>query len=567
MVAYRTFLFAMFWSGLSVAGSFTISADQTVLDVGESAVITVRISDLSTRAEPQWPHLQGWIVRSAGRENAVSFGTGGRERTTIYRYEVLPPGPGKWTIPPLSLKTNVGGLEKVLESNSIAINVRKTDEDGPATLWLTQSLYPPSPYAGQMATWILRIGYASAADDIRMVLPDMGGLLQETGLEPLSLNASEEIDGVTYQVVEKRIPVFALQPGSYTVGPAQATVRVPSSRRSDNFFGIQFGSRGSNRTLTAPGLDVTVRSIETDDRPQNDTGLVGTLRIDANLDRQYLGAGEGAELKLNISGDANLRDLTIPWPQVPDLRFYPSAPSVTLRASKNGAEQAATISTAIVPTTSGTVELPAFDFSWFDPQIGAYNTKTLGPWTIEVAPGAGFDGQSVGVGIVGKQPVQVLGSDILPPRRVRVSLMHRSPASQVPLVAALLLLPLLFIVGGYGTHRVRLRYADPIWRARNQARTRARTSIAEAKTLKPGVEQTARYRAALGRFIADCTDPGASGLSDAGIVAAVEHTPVKEQIVSLLNGWSQARFGGATPVDDGPTLLKLIDTLDGVFPR
>jgi hypothetical protein len=132
---------------------------------------------------------------------------------------------------------------------------------------------------------------------------------------------------------------------------------------------------------------VKILSLPTENRPASFTGAVGQFDLAAETTPTQTAAGDPVTLKLKISGTGNFDRVTAPaveksdaWKTYkPSAKFEPGD-SAGFSGTKNFEQ-------ALVPTQMGKLEIPALEFSYFDPEKKQYVTSTTSSASIEVAPG------------------------------------------------------------------------------------------------------------------------------------------------------------------------------------
>ena len=185
------------------------------------------------------------------------------------------------------------------------------------------------------------------------------------------------VDGQSY----RRFPVlrkllFPTKAGTLTI-PA-ATFRIGLARQGF------FDAGGVVERATQP-LTVTVDPLP--DTP-GFAGAVGRFRASASLDRDVVPLGEAVTLRFRVEGTGNLKWID----RGPDVvlkgaRVFPPQAKSDLKTTPEGIAGSRTWEFVVVPETSGTVEVPALPFSYFDPAAGRIVTAETTPLVLRVEGG------------------------------------------------------------------------------------------------------------------------------------------------------------------------------------
>ena len=190
------------------------------------------------------------------------------------------------------------------------------------------------------------------------------------------------VDGRRYIAERLRTALFPTGPGEFTIGEAflNTTVedRAARGRRRDPFdiFGSdRFGVFRSGRevVLKTDPIQLTVRALPTEGKPDDFSGAVGKFDLSAQADRTELKAGEPITLTVRLSGEGNVK--VVPAPALTDLegfKIYESSSEEESGPVDGRIRGTKTWEWVIVPTTGGEIEIPAVTLSTFDPGAGRY---------------------------------------------------------------------------------------------------------------------------------------------------------------------------------------------------
>lgn len=170
-----------------------------------------------------------------------------------------------------------------------------------------------------------------------------------------------------------------------------------------------------------PTVNITVKPLPAQGKPADFSGMVGDYKFSADFDRTNLKVGEALTLSINIKGDGTPGTVTDPkLPDFSEFRSVPPENNISKKVTGNKVVTTKDIKVFLYPKKKGSFEIPAINYSWFNPAKKKYETATAGPWTIEVEKGdagaeAIFQGPVAGSAspsAVQKQEIESLGSDI-----------------------------------------------------------------------------------------------------------------------------------------------------------
>jgi hypothetical protein len=482
--------------------SIRVEVDKHLVAPQEAVQVTVRLTIDGRAGYSQYapPTMKGLRVSSGGmssqRIEVVNFRIRRRE---AYRYTAIPMRVGKLKIGPAAIR--VGG--KWVRSNTVAITVKRGGGSTNTTPGAPPSDQPPgspgtpSPaprdptapgadgkvlprvflrgvatptkvYVGQqvLARWELYtqsdvLGFRTRKQ------PTTDGFWADDLRSPRRLQfARKVLSGRVYYVAAlAKKALFPQRPGTLTVGPMAAMVRT-----LDSFSG--------SAKRRSEALTIEVLPLPTEGKPKGFAEQnVGRYTLAAMLDRTTVKAGDAVTLKIVIRGAGNLRQLAMPkLGKLAGFKVYEPKAKERIDNSRR-IEGEKVLEYLLLPTRNGELTIPALALDYFDPQAARYRKARSTALTLTVKgklPG----GSPVRSGAKSN----VLGRDIRPPRPAR-KLSHRSPAGPIgPLRLALVLVPLLALLGIAGGERLRARLARQTERSLGRAAARrVREHLAAAK--------------------------------------------------------------------------------------
>ena len=219
--------------------------------------------------------------------------------------------------------------------------------------------------------------------------PQYGGFWVEELETPKGGPSGEPatVAGESYRrFVLARKLLFPTRAGSLMLPAAGFQVSLPRQGFFDNGAVVQRSTK-----------PVTVTVDPLPDEP-GFSGAVGRFVVRSSLDRELVPFGEAATLRFRVEGTGNLKWIDKP----PELalsgaKVYPPQTKSELRATPEGITGARSWEFVVVPETSGTVEIPALRFSWFDPAAGRIVVAETKPLALRVEGGTAAAGGPVPV--------------------------------------------------------------------------------------------------------------------------------------------------------------------------
>jgi len=194
--------------------------------------------------------------------------------------------------------------------------------------------------------------------------------------------------GEDYRYVILRTTVlYPQKTGELSIEPL--TLDVPIDVRSNrrDFFGRFLNTR-VNKTISAGRRTIDVKPLPLENRPEDFTGAVGYFDFDTSISRTELDAQESLEYSVTIRGEGNLKLFELPKPQFPNaFEVYEPARNDKITTRSSGMRGSIAEVYTLVPQNQGNYPLPTLSFSYFDPNLERYITKTAEDHVVNVING------------------------------------------------------------------------------------------------------------------------------------------------------------------------------------
>jgi hypothetical protein len=227
---------------------------------------------------------------------------------------------------------------------------------------------------------------------------------------------TEVINGKQFRVgTLKRAALFPSQTGKLEITPFELTVpiQIKRSRNRNNIFDDFFNDPfGSSKTIeynaVSNKISIDVLPLPLKNQPESFKGAVGDFTFKANIDKTTAQTNEPVTLKVVISGKGNLELVELPELNIPT-GFEKYEPKTSEKISnKNIISGSKTAEYLMVPRVVGKREIPAVEFSYFNPAKKKYFTKRSGPFSLNITQGERLPD----VEVASKEDVRQLGEDI-----------------------------------------------------------------------------------------------------------------------------------------------------------
>ena len=200
--------------------------------------------------------------------------------------------------------------------------------------------------------------------------------------------------------VDKKI-IFPQQTGKLKISPYKLTCSIYDD------WGFPYGQK----SMESNSLTINVRPLPQKGKPDSFTGAVGNFQISMDVPQGQISVDQAITIKLIITGTGNFGLFDVPEPKVPN-SFEALEPKTIpqYKATSEGMSGRLIKQFIYIPRSGGNSQIPAIEFSYFDPQTRKYVVLRTKPIKLSVSGSA--DTTSGAAYSVYKTDVTQIGNDI-----------------------------------------------------------------------------------------------------------------------------------------------------------
>ncbi|SDT00830.1 Oxygen tolerance [Pseudomonas asplenii] len=376
-------LWLLCWSLPAHSDGLLASVDRTRLNSGESVELTLESRDATQFGKPDLdPLTSQFEVRGTRQVNQLTTLGDNKQATTRWIITLLPRQSGSVVIPALQLGE--------LRSQPITLQVVQSDEQEPANslapVFIETSLDQDSVYVQAQAVLTLHIYHSVSLYDDSSLSPLQVG---DARIEQLGESRTYEklINGVRHGVIELRYAIYPQHSGELVipalvfsatlVDPGQSQSQSPTAPKPGKLIHVSSAAMTLNVKpqpaawpADAPWLPARSLSLGESWSPEPDHSQVGD-----SLTRS---------LTIKAEGLSSAQLPPLPATSVNGLRRYPDQPQLSNQNSERGLIGSREEREALVPTHSGTFELPAVTVVWWNTHEEHLERSSLPSRTLQV---------------------------------------------------------------------------------------------------------------------------------------------------------------------------------------
>lgn len=437
---------ALLVSGEVHAADGSARLEPESISLGEAARLTVTSDQTGAGGalEPSIPEIDGVTIQKVGQQTRVTIVNGRAESSMAYVYSVVPERAGEVAISgievgsepvdPVVLHVAAGapgraGAQHARAAGPSALPAaprgQADDAASAARAFLRVRLDERALYAGESVPFKAQAYFRAGTGVTLTGAPTLSSdAFVVRGLDQEPKQTETTIRGEPYLVATWSGVLTAARPGKHPVEmtlPASLQYREqaqpvagqgPTLRDLlgggspfDAFFQDPFFNSMLDRSafggFAEPGRvvsrDVVLRDgagriavtpLPEKGRPDDFSGAVGQFELEASLAQRELTQGEPVDLSLAIRGAGNFGSFAAKGLASSE-SFKAYAPSSEFEPSGGaGTRGVLSLRQPVSALQAGELELPSARFSYFDPKVDRYVTKTSDPIAVRVAKAA-----------------------------------------------------------------------------------------------------------------------------------------------------------------------------------
>lgn len=503
MKKYIFLILLFFLTSLLQAQSFTATVSENQVGQNDRFEVTFTFEGKNLNAIKNFvaPTFKNFRVLSGPNQStSVQIINGVSSSSLSLSYILQPTAQGTFTIGSSSVQyegqtyttqplkiTVVKGSPKPKEEQETTIS----NEEIAKNLFIRATLDKNKVYLGEQVTvtYKLYTRLNIAAQMSVNKLPQYQGFWAEELETPQNISfTTEVVDGKQYRVgLLKRAALFPTQSGKLEVTPFELAIPVQVEKKKksnnmwDDFWGDPFGQAEIvEYNAKSNTLKVNVMPLPDRNKPESFKGAVGKFDFSASIDKSVTKTNEPINVKLKISGTGNITLLEFPTFELPN-GFEKYEPKINEQINRigviSGYKEADYL---LVPRIAGTREIPAIEFSYFDPLKKSYVTVKSSPFNIKIEQGEANYYSSAD-----KQNIEQLDNDI---RYIKTSFSDVQKSSDILLMKpgfwAATILPLIATIALVGWKRKQDKLSGNVQLLRySKAEKVARKRFKKAKKL------------------------------------------------------------------------------------
>jgi hypothetical protein len=366
------------------AAELVASVDRARLNSGETVELTLESNDVTQFGKPDLTPLEpSFEVRGTRQVNELNTLSGDKPAATRWIVTLLPLQNGSVEIPSLKLGD--------LQSQPITVQVIKSEAQDStqkqAPVFIDASLDQTSVYVQAQAILTLRIYHSVSLYDDSSLPPLQ---IPDARIEQLgeSRTYEKDINGVRHGVIEMRYAIYPQHSGELII-PGQIFNAALVDAQPSQDSTTQSPKSGKLMRISSDELLLTVKAKPSSypaDLPWLPARSL-TLSENWNPEPDHVQVGDSLTRSLTVSAEglASSQLPPLPGTEVSGLRRYPDQPVLGNQNSERGLVGSREEREALVPSRSGSIELPSVEVVWWNTFEDHLEHTSLPARTLQVA--------------------------------------------------------------------------------------------------------------------------------------------------------------------------------------
>jgi hypothetical protein len=356
--------------------------DRTDISINDIITLTIRTDASLGNTRPSLEGLNRSFEQVGGSSTRSTYtnNNGNIQSWNEFSISLRPLMTGALTIPAFRV-----GTEATLP---ITINVGEASAapaDSSDEIFMTTSISKEEAYVQEQLIYTIKIYYSIGFDQgAQLTSPQVGdSVVQQLGSDE---NYQEVVNGIGYNVTERRFVVYPQSSGELTIPPVYFTASVGRRTGLNRFLNNRSQQREINLASDPHTINVLPHPASF---PANATWLpAADLKLEESwsgaLDNVPVGEAVTRNIVLTTSGLSSSLLPGIEYAAQPGLKFYPDQPVREDLANRDGVIGKRSEGTAIVASDPGVYQLPEVRLPWWNTTTNTLETATLPARTITV---------------------------------------------------------------------------------------------------------------------------------------------------------------------------------------
>ncbi len=384
MTRFTALLLPLLLCTTANAAELIASVDRSRLNSGETVELTLEISDVTQFGKPDLTPLEPLFeVRGTRQVNQLNTLNGDNRATTRWIITLLPKENGSVVIPSLQM----GEVQSQPITVQVVESDTREDKNSLDPVFIEASLDQSSVYVQAQAILTVRVYHSVSLYDDSSLSPLQ---IVDARVEQLgdTRTYEKDINGVRHGVIEMRYAIYPQHSGLLTITPQTFSATLVDTQPAQD-ASPQGPKPGKLMRVTSSEIPLTVKPkpltypADAPWLPARSLSLSESWNPEPG--HTQIGDSLTRSLTLKVEGLAASQLPALPATDVNGLRRYPDQPVLSNQSSDRGLIGSREEREALVPSRSGSIDLPTVDVVWWNTFEDHLEHSSLPARTLQVA--------------------------------------------------------------------------------------------------------------------------------------------------------------------------------------
>jgi hypothetical protein len=380
------FISLMSISSASAAGRAETELDRQRVHAGESAVITVKISDASGGLTPAaLPEVPGLEISYQGMSQSVRIVNMNMWRGVELRFAVTPLKPGVYTVPAITITGPDGDYKSTPVTITASPAVAGSGSPGLTRIRAEVEVPVRSVYTGQPA--LMRYFLITGGEEIRVEGFDKAPQVKGFVLKKIDETLPDKIvRGAGGEYLKTHLGTFVIIPA------VSGTLKIGGGSVSAVYQAAEGFFRSMRRMrVQCPELTLEVKPLPAAGKPAGYRGDVGAYKISIDREKLETAAGDEARINVTVKGEGNLYTLSDPLfaGEGPGFRVLKESSEPQITTNGGGITGEKKYVYTLIPSSEGDYSPGPLSIEYFDPALKKYVTASTPAVSLKALKGEG----------------------------------------------------------------------------------------------------------------------------------------------------------------------------------
>lgn len=390
---------------LSAQVQFVARVSNDKIGINERVQVSFIMNDDGDNINP--PSFEGFEVVAGPSQTISSAITNGRRSfQKTYSYLLQPIKKGSFQIKPATIEINgriyKSNTVKIVVGNAVQIDdpydpgyanqQRQSRQQKNEQIFLVADVSNPNPYLNERITvsYKLYVGLQTGLTNFAVVgnplkYKDFWSQINQVSSTPKVVNYK----GQDFRYLElQNVVLYPQKSGKITIDPFILEVELDVLAGYD-IFGDPV-AKTLVKKISTGSKTINVKALPEAGKPEDFSGAVGTFALKAIPSRTKLKTGEPLDLKIQVSGNGNLKLFTMPKPaEQASLEMYDPEHKENVQVLFSGMTGDVSDTYTVIPQAKGKYPIEPISFTYFDLASKKYKTIVTNPIHLEVEEGNG----------------------------------------------------------------------------------------------------------------------------------------------------------------------------------